>query len=171
VLFNNIAQNICESLKLRILEDPKTVPSDSDILSQLNYSLTEINHNRGCIALEVNEPVTAMKHHLLFNQMMIRELADKPSHNDMRLAISWNELGNAYMLNNAWRKGQECFEKSIDEMKRLKTFEPIMVSLPLANLGLAYWLQGRILEADAILTRGLEDRERALGADDRISFM
>ncbi|KAJ9613478.1 hypothetical protein H2200_003420 [Cladophialophora chaetospira] len=168
---NNIAQGICESLKLRILEDPVCVSGDPNILSQINYSLTEINHNRGCIALEVNEPVSALKYHKLFNDMMMKELAGRVSHNDMRLAISWNELGNSYMLNGNWAQGEECFLRSIDEMKKLNHYQPIMISLPLSNIGLAYWLQGKLLEAEAALSQGLRDREKAFGADDRISFI
>lgn len=144
---------------------------EPSILSQLDYSLTEINHNRGCIALEINEPVSALKYHKLFNGMMIKELANKPSHNDMRLAISWNELGNSYMLNKQWSKGHECFLKSIEEMKLLKDFQPTMISLPLANIGLACWLQGKLHEADDVLIHGLRDREAAFGFDDRVSFM
>lgn len=171
VHFNNMAQSICESMKLRVLEHPEYVSNDPLILPQLNYSLTEIHHNRGCIALEINEPIDALKYQKLFNEAMIRELAGQSSHDDMRLAISWNELGNAYMLNQNWAKGEECFLKSIEEMRKLKSFQATMISLPLANLGLAYWLQEKLDNAVATLSQGLEDRELAFGLDDRISFM
>ena len=75
VHFNNMAQSICESLKLRFLEHPEYIADGSPILPQLNYTLTEILHNRGCIALEINEPIEALRHHKLFNEAMIRELA------------------------------------------------------------------------------------------------
>ncbi|KIX10281.1 uncharacterized protein Z518_01363 [Rhinocladiella mackenziei CBS 650.93] len=171
VQFNNVAQGICESMKLRILEDPECASDEPGILSQLNYSLNEIHHNRGCIDLETNDPVNALKYLKLFNEKMIKELGRKPSRNDMRLAISWNELGNAYMLNRNWPKGEECFLKSIEEMKQLRDFQPTMISLPLANLGLAYWLQGKLEDAVETLTKGLEDRQKALGLDDRDSFI
>ena len=171
VHFNNMAQSICESMKLRILEHPEYAPDDPLVLSQLNYSLTEITHNRGCIALEINEPIDALKYHKLFNEAMVKELADRLSHDDMRLAISWNELGNAYMLNQNWTKGEECFFKSMEEMKKLESFQATMISLPLANLGLAYWLQGNLDMADATLSQGLKDREIKFGLNDRISFM
>ena len=158
-------------MKLRILEDPESGLGNRNILSQLNYSMTEINHNRGCIALEINEPISALKYQRLFNETMIKELAGKMGHDDMRLAISWNELGNAYMLNGNWKRGQECFVTSIDEMKKLSNYHPTMISLPLSNIGLAYWLQGDHVKAETVLIQGLRDRETELGLDDRISFM
>ena len=153
------------------MEDPACLPNEPESLAKLNYSLSEINHNRGCIALEINEPVSALTYHKLFNEMMIKELAGKTSHNDMRLAISWNELGNAYMLNKEWQRGLDCFLTSIEEMKRLNNFKPTMISLPLANVGLAYWLQGEYVKAETILSDGLQARKLEFGADDRISFM
>ena len=171
ILYNNMAQSICESLKLRFLEDSEYADTASTRLQQVSYTLAEINHNRGCIALEVNDPVSALRYHHLFNRMMIKELETRETHQDMRLAISWNELGNAYMLNQEWAQGEKNFLKSITEMKRLKGFKPTQISLPLANLGLAYWLQDKYdLASEALLT-GLKDREAEFGVDDRISFM
>ncbi|KAF2092428.1 TPR-like protein, partial [Rhizodiscina lignyota] len=171
VLFNNMAQSICESMKLRILEYPEYVSDNGSTMSQLNFSLAEINHNRGCIALEINEPIDALKYHKLFNKGMIKELAGKSPHDDMRLAISWNELGNAHMLNKNYQMGEECFLKSIEEMKRLKNFHPILISLPIANLGLAYWLQQKYEQALAVLEEGLQERKDVFGSDDRDSFI
>ena len=171
VTFNNMAQSICESMKLRLFEHPELETDEGLTMARLNFSLVEINHNRGCIALEINEPKEALKYHKLFNQMMMRELANKPPHDDMRLAISWNELGNAYMLNRNWPKGEECFLKSIEEMKRLANFKNTMISLPVANLGTAYWLLEKYQQAQKVLEEGLREREASLGLDDRVSFM
>ena len=129
IFSNNMAQSICESLKLRLLEQPTLKSKSSVSLAQLNYSLLEIAHNRGCIALEINEPNDALKYHTLFNETMVKESTLSKSQ-DMRLAISWNELGNAYMLNGDWKKGEECFLKSIDEMRKYPHFRPTTISLP-----------------------------------------
>jgi tetratricopeptide (TPR) repeat protein len=43
--------------------------------------------------------------------------------------------------------------------------------LQLANLGLAYWLQGNNELASSILKKGLKDREDEFGLDDRVSFI
>ncbi|KAH7066386.1 hypothetical protein BKA63DRAFT_160945 [Paraphoma chrysanthemicola] len=170
ILSNNMAQSICESLKLRLLENPSLAKGSSVSLVQLNYSLVEMAHNRGCIALEINEPVDALKFHKLFNDTMVKDRSAH-DHEDMRLAISWNELGNAHMLNRDWIKGEECFLKSIEEMRKYTKFKPTTISLPLANLGLAYWLQGKNDLARSVLLEGLAAREAEFGVDDRESFI
>lgn len=87
------------------------------------------------------------------------------------LAISWNELGVAYMMNKRWQEGEDCFLRSIDITKGLASFTKTMISFPTVNLGLAYWLTDRYTEAVHILSEGLADREAAFGVDDRVSFM
>ena len=170
VHINNMAQSICESLKLQILEDPESLDGKVT-LEQLNYALNELNHNRGCMALATNEIQDSLRYLKLFNTMMVREFKDKSPSNDMRLAISWNELGNAYMLDHDWAKGEQAFVNSIEEMKKLTNFIPTSLSLPVANLGLAYWFQNENDKAIETLTQGLADREAAFGVDDRTSFM
>lgn len=75
------------------------------------------------------------------------------------------------MLNRRWQKGEECFKRSIETLRLLKEFKRSTLSLPLVNLGLACWLQGRVSEALATLTQGLRDRQEAFGVNDRISFI
>jgi tetratricopeptide (TPR) repeat protein len=171
IFFNNMAQSICESFKLRILEEPESAFGTSVTLAGLNYSLAEILHNRGCIALEINEPSDALYYHRLFNDRMVKQLSGEAGEKDMRLAISWNELGNAYMLNDNWVTGEDCFLKSIEEMRRLRDYNKTTISLPLANLGLSYWLQNKLETAARVLVQGLEERADELGEDDKVSFI
>jgi hypothetical protein len=137
---NNMAQSICESLKLRLLERPELAQDNSVTLSKLNYSLLEIAHNRGCIALEINEPTDALQYHTMFNEDMVKESL-KNNTEDMRLAISWNELGNAHMLNRDWKKGEECFLKSIEEMRKYRKFNETMISLPVSTFSHRIWAE------------------------------
>lgn len=103
--------------------------------------------------------------------MMIAESSTGFPRDDMRLAISWNELGNAYMLNCDWYKGEQCYVQSMDAMRALDEFHPLQLSLPQINLGSAYWLTGRSTEAAELLTKTLAEREKVYGPDDRDSFM
>jgi tetratricopeptide (TPR) repeat protein len=166
-----MAQDICESLKARLYDQLEAMSPNAVTHKQLDSILAEIQHNRGCIATEINEPHDAFTYHKAFNAMMVQEMGTAPSGHDMRLAISWNQLGNAYMLNDDWSKGEECFQKSVDLMRQLDKFEKVSISLPVVNIGLAYWLQGRHEEANDILIEGLKDRVDAFGSDDRVSFM
>lgn len=110
-------------------ENPPSATNNPGLMARLNHSLLEIAHNRGCIALEINEPIDALKYHKQFNEAMVAE-SDKHDTEDMRLAISWNELGNAYMLNRNWEKGESCFLQSIVEMRKYAGFKPTTISLP-----------------------------------------
>lgn len=68
-------------------------------LAQIDRTIGEIHHNHGCISAEINQPMKALEHQLIFNQMMLQELGDEPG-DDMRLGMSFNELGVAYMIND-----------------------------------------------------------------------
>ena len=166
-----MAKDICESLKARLHEQSEAMSPNAVTHKQLDSMLAEIQHNRGCIATEINEPYDALAYNKDFNAMMVREMGTTTPCNDMRLAISWNELGNAYMLNDEWSKGEDCFQKSVASMRQLDHFQKVWLSRPLVNLGLAYWLQGRHEEATNILFEGLIDRVEHYGPDDRVSFV
>ena len=128
--FLDIAQNICASLQ-KFYPLSYTIETDeSPTEGAINNILAEIYHNRGCIAAEMNRPSEAWAHHKKFNEMMVMELGDKPPGNDMRLAISWSQLGAAYMINDDWTKGEECFVKAIRVMRLLDDYEPFKISLP-----------------------------------------
>ena len=101
----------------------------------------------------------------------MQEIGDGAQGKDKRLAISWNELGNAYMLNEMWGKGEESFKKSISTMQRVDGFKWTDMSLPFVNLGLAYWLTNRLEDAVETLMEGLGHREAVHGVDDKESFM
>lgn len=132
--------------------------------------LAEIHYNMGCVATETNKPADAIHHFTIFNDMMAKEarINDKQK----AYAISWNELGVAKMMNKEWGNAEKCFLRSIEIMENVDATAKELQSLPTVNLGLAYWLQGgRLEEADAVLTAGLQDREKIYGVNDRESFM
>ncbi|KAF1815308.1 TPR-like protein [Eremomyces bilateralis CBS 781.70] len=169
-MFGSIAQKICEELKqfypLDLVNADKN-PSEQQVAD----ALAEILHNRGVVAVEVNWRRESLEHLTRFNEMMLQELGDRPAGQDMRLALSFNELGCAYMLRDNFEKGEECFQKSISSMEKLDNFEKWQISLPLVNLGFVYWLIGRNSEALDVLLEGLSVRERKFGYNDRESFI
>ncbi|KAH7047476.1 NB-ARC and TPR domain protein [Macrophomina phaseolina] len=172
-LFDDMAQTICQAWVDRISKQRTVSKEVRRYLGDLHATLAEITHNRGCIASETNEPLGALHHFEQFNDMMRKEFDQEPEllRKDMRLAISWNELGNAYMLNKQWQRGEECFHKSIRTMQKLAFFKEINLSLPTVNLGLSYWLQGKHEEALECLEQGLHTRRQTYGSEDRESFI
>lgn len=176
---------ICETLR-PFLENNAALSSRLLDVAQIDRTIAEIHHNHGCITAEMNRPQDALNHQLIFNTMMQKELAGKPG-SDMRLAMSYNELGVAYMINDSecndnikkssmlrlsgWTEGEECFKKSIEEMKRLDNYQKYKISLPLVNLASCYYLNGDYADAEKLLLEGLADRVEEFGKDDRESFM
>lgn len=154
-----------ESLKL-VVED-----TNESYLTSLESLLAEIHHNLGCIGTETNDPAGALRHFEAFKDLVLQEKTDDSSKTNLRKAIAWNELGNAWMLNKEWKKGEECFLRAIDTTKEVQGYDPTDMSFPMVNLGLAYWNLGKLDEAAAILLEGLRARESKFGKDDRVSFM
>lgn len=173
-LLNNLAQRLCDTWgkRLQALGTQTSQPEAEEKLRWIRDTTAEIWHNQGCIASEINAPDSTFNHFKLFNDILVRDYGRIPSlyRGDMRLAISWNELGNAYMLKKEWSKGEECFQYSIETMRKLDNFQEIDLSLPLVNMGLSYWIQGRHEEALNILQGGLETREETHGDVDLNSF-
>ena len=167
--FFDFARQLCDRIEQSIGEE------EADLLSkvkpQLEATIAEIHHNLGCIGTETNQPQYTLKHFTIFNEMMVQESGSTVRGKDNRLYISWNELGNAFMLNKNWSKGEECFKTSIESARLLPNYQPTDISFPMVNLGLAYWLMGRSDEALSTLTEGLAHREAVYGADDTESFM
>lgn len=80
---------------------------------QLRSVLAETHHNLGCIGTESNRPQFTLLHFQKFNEMMVAEIDEELQISDARLAISWNELGNAYMMNKMWLEGERCFKQCL----------------------------------------------------------
>lgn len=165
-MYLKTAMDVCQALEATLQE--KEVPGLQKAVQTL---LSEINHDLGCIATETNQPEAALRHFSEFNRSMIKFAGDEPQREDMRLAVSWNELGNAYMMNKQWTQAADCFIRSMDTLKQLNNFKKVDLSFPQINLGFSYWLQGRLDEADEVLSDILAAREAAYGINDRESFM
>lgn len=141
------------------------------MLRSIKTLSAEISHDLGCVATETNQPEAALLHFQNFNTTMMAFADGHPQTQDMRLAVSWNELGNAYMMNEEWTLAEECFIRSIDTLKQLDDYKPVDSSFPVINLGFSYWLQGRLDEAEQTLHDILALREAAYGINDQESFM
>lgn len=163
----SIVEKLRHSLDTQLMSDSKR----SQTIKRLDTILAEIHHNSGCVGTETNDPAGTLKHFKIFNEMMMREIGDGSQGQDVRLAISWNELGIAYMMNAMWEKGEECFKRSMSTVKMVDNWSWIDMSLPFVNLGYAYLLMGKLEDAEATLLKGLGHREAEYGVDDKNSFM
>lgn len=145
--------------------------NDQAHLKEVEATLAEIHHNLGCVGTETNDPESTLKHFEAFKNIVLEEAKVSSAPASLRVAIAWNELGNAWMLNKEWEKGEECFLESIRTTKEVANHERTDMSFPMVNLGLARWLTGRSDEAAEVLQEGLTDRRNKFGKDDKDSFM
>ena len=69
-----------------------------------------------------------------------------------------------------FEQAKMSFEAAIATYEKLPHFKTYMLSIPLANIGLAYWLMGQFDNAFQFLERGIGDRVEFIGVDDHESF-
>ena len=71
--------------------------------------LALLHQNKIFISLEIDNAPNALADGSIFNRMMIEEFGILRVVSGMRLAVSWNALGNAYIMNKEWKEGEEMF--------------------------------------------------------------
>jgi hypothetical protein len=96
--FCDVAERVTDKLKGFLEDNPELCHIVTPL--QLSRVAAELHMNRGCAASEVNKPEQTLKSHKCFNDMVSAELGDKHPETDMRLGISFNEMGAGYMMND-----------------------------------------------------------------------
>jgi len=140
------------------MEDQGILDLESDIL----YTL-------GAVANETNDPDACIAHTKRFLDIRLK-IAEQTCQVDERLARAHNQMGIAWILAQEYDKAEEVLKASSEKYEVLPNYTKDMKSLPLVNLGLAYWLQGKLEEASDVLELGLSDREELYGVMDNHSF-
>ncbi len=123
----------------------------------------------GAIANEINDGPGCLSNNLILLEMreaVVKERG-KP---DVRFAAAHSQIGIAYMMTGKLALATEYFKRSIAIFKSLEDFKVDMLGFPMANLGLAYWIQGQLLDAEETFATALEDREKAFGKMDQVSY-
>lgn len=163
-----LAELMCDALNKKSPEDAST----QDLNGQLDDLRRQIIYHRGVRGLHVNQPAIALFNMKSFSKMVRDKYGDtKPGGTDQTLGVSWNELGNAMLQNGDGSEAERCFLESKKYLGALDGATRISITMPLINLGFAYWIQGRLGEADAVFYQALQDREREYGIDDKTSFV
>ena len=163
--FFELARSCAELLKSSSSEN------DQGYLKEVEATLAEIHHNLGCVGTETNDPEGTLKNFEAFKNIVLEEAQVSSAPATLRVSIAWNELGNAWMLNKDWKKGEECFLESIRTAKEVPDHDRTDMSFPMVNLGLARWFAGRVDEAAEVIQEGLTDRRNRFGENDKDSFM
>ena len=125
-----------------------------DLRSQVAYSL-------GAIAQITHAKSESLEMHadMLVLRKKIR-LEHGNGRRDAFLAHSYNEFGNDFMADDEYEIAEGFYRRSIRLYKSIQDWDPDWLILPSVNLGLAYWLQGRHRDAEALIKPVLEEQER-----------
>ena len=154
------ALRIGEALKEtgQFLDDSEAI----DVLSHIYYTY-------GALAQLMNLHDEGFEAHRKLLKLRL-DLVPKLPKSDPLLAHSYNEIGSDYMRKKLYHDAETHYVKSIETYKGLSDYTELMLAFPAANLGLAYWLQGKLKEAAEVVGDALQYRESKLGRDDHESM-
>ncbi|KAJ5697884.1 hypothetical protein N7488_011568 [Penicillium malachiteum] len=154
---------VCPLLEMALKVCPhRSCEVDRDLESDIPYTL-------GAIANETNDAENCMKYTMEF--LGIRsKVAKMTGEVDERRARAHNQIGIPLMMVGKYQEAEEAFSKSAQSYENIPDYTKDKRSLALVNLGLAYWLQGRLERASEVLELGLADREELYGLMDSHDF-
>jgi tetratricopeptide (TPR) repeat protein len=122
----------------------------------------------GALSNETNDPQACFSHNV--QSLFLRNSeATKSGKPDLRLAFAYSQMGIAYMMIRRFASATENFMQSIALLNSIEV-DPDEFGFPVCNLGLAYWMQGELDDADTTLTNLLKQREDLHGVLDRVSY-
>jgi hypothetical protein len=114
---------------------------------------------------ETNDGSACLEHNKVFLDLRL-EVFNGTGIVDESLPRAHNELGTGWMMAAEYVKAEEAFSNAASLYEHFPGYNKGMRSIPLANLGLAFWLQGRLDKASEVLELGLRDREELYGPMD-----
>lgn len=122
----------------------------------------------GALCNETNDAESCLEHNILCLTIRQGEAA-KTKKPDLRLAFAHSQMGIAYMMVKKFALATEYFKQSVKLLKSIEV-DPDEFGFPVCNLGLAFWVQGELDDADRTLTDLLSQRERLHGRLDTVSY-
>jgi tetratricopeptide (TPR) repeat protein len=143
-------------------EDFKHHLKPTDVLSQIYYTY-------GALAQLTNQHKQGFEAHRKFLDLRLN-LQQRLPNCDELLAVSYNEIGNDFMQQKRYKEAETHYIQSIETYRKLQGYTELMLALPAANLGLAYWLQGKHEKAAQVVDEAIRDRESKLGHNDTESM-
>ncbi|KAK8084485.1 hypothetical protein PG997_005756 [Apiospora hydei] len=142
--------------------------SDRDSL-QVQDLEGDINCCLGAVANETNDAESCLEYNKRYLEIQLN-LQRKSELPVEKLPRAYNQMGTAWMMTREYEKAESSFSNSMAGFRALPIYDMDMMTFPMANIGLAYWLQGRLDDAAAVLEEGLNEREEAFGVMDRRCF-
>jgi tetratricopeptide (TPR) repeat protein len=161
--FGDQARNIGEDLE----DDDASVGR-----FELPNLLSEVYYTLGAIAQITHKKRDSLELH---TKMLIlrKSIRHESSNGDALLAHAYNEIGNDFMAEEEeYNIAVGFYQTSIRIFRSLpqEKFNKTMLSLPMVNLGLAYWLQHKYQEAYEIVQEALHQHSEEMGVDDGLTM-
>jgi tetratricopeptide (TPR) repeat protein len=149
-------------LKLSLVLCQKANSSPQPLLSDIHLTL-------GAVGNETNNGPMCVEHNTILLAMRKGE-AEKNGKPDVRLGFAHSQMGIAYMMTRKYALATEYFKQSVAILRSLPGLDVDELGFPMANLGLAFWIQGQLDEAEATFEEALNDREKRFGKLDKVSY-
>lgn len=131
--------------------------------------LSDIHYGLAAAANETNDAKKCLFHTQKLLELR-REVFRETGKEDIRLAIAYNEIAIAWVMNREYEKAIEQFGASIDVYRRLPDYWTAMDTNPRTNLGFTYWVMGDLKKGRQILLSLLKDRVAKFGQNDKESY-
>jgi hypothetical protein len=122
----------------------------------------------GALCNGLHDAQASLEHNILCLAIRKDEAA-KNNKPDLRLAFAYSQMGISYMGVRKYALATEYFKQSVELLKAIDADHDHWC-FPVCNLGLAYWIQGALDEADTILTDYWSQRKTLFGRIDPISY-
>ncbi|KAK5451987.1 hypothetical protein LTS15_007710 [Exophiala xenobiotica] len=148
-----LALRVCKTCRL-------TEAGHRDLLSDVYYTL-------GAYGTEANDGLSSLYYNELFLESRLA-IHKQTGVADDRLGKAYNQLGISKMMSDEVDEAIELFQKALFVYRPLKNAQ--FLAMPMANLGLGYWLQGKYALAVSTLEQGIKERVELHGPNDTESF-
>ncbi|KAL9078237.1 MAG: hypothetical protein Q9157_002855 [Trypethelium eluteriae] len=142
------------------------VRNTHDDTSQL---MADIHYGLAAVANETNDAPACLHHTKSLLDMRLKSF-EASGRNDIRLAIAYNEMAIAWVMNGQYQNAIQAFESSIKVYGAMEDYWLAIDTNPRTNLGFTYWVLGQNSKAHEVLENLLRDRELKFGKGDTESY-
>lgn len=129
----------------------------------------DLYHSLGAMANGTNDRVASLKNNTRLFEIRQAVYAQEGI-KDYRYASGYAQLAISLAMHNELDRAIKAFDDSMQAFSQTSNFNKDMLSVPLADIGFALWLNGDLEKAAERLEGGIRDREELYGKNDRVSF-
>ncbi|TPX18956.1 uncharacterized protein E0L32_011349 [Thyridium curvatum] len=130
--------------------------------------LSNMHLTMGALCNGLHDAQASLEHNILCLTIRKDEAA-KRNQPDLPLAFAHSQMGISYMGVKKYALATEYFKQSVELLKTIDA-DYDQWCFPVCNLGLAYWIQGELDQANTLLTEYWTRRQTFFGRIESISY-